>query len=113
MKSSQTVHWLTVVFVFLIELLNSLPDLSIPEIVKQFNERQSQKKKPKRRPHSSSIYTSSTKSAAMVDERNGKKTSYNCNTFITGVEKCLLLWSLCLAFYQNRGLGNSQNILQV
>ena len=102
-----------VVFVFLIELLNSLPDLSIPEIVKQFNERQSQKKKPRRRPHSSSIYTSSTKSAAIVDERNGKKTSYNYDTFITGAEKCLLLCSLCLAFYQNRWSGNSQNILQV
>ena len=80
--------------------------MSISEIVKQFNERQSQKNKPKRRPHSSSIYTSSTKSAAMVDERNGKKTSNRYNAFITGTEKCLLLWSLCLAFYKKRGSGN-------
>ena len=77
--------------------------MSIPEIVKQFNERQSQKKKPKRRPHSSSIYTSSTKSTAIVDERNGKKTSYDYNTFITGAEKCLLLWSLCLDFTRIEG----------
>ena len=60
-----------------------MPDLSIPEIVRQFNERQSQKSKPKRRPHSSSVYT--TKSAARrKDNSNEKPSAYNYNAFITG-----------------------------
>lgn len=65
-----------------------MPDLSIPEIVKQFNERQSQKNKPKRRPHSSSVYT--VKRSARKNESSNEKPSYDYNAFITGKNKSLV-----------------------
>jgi len=60
---------------------NSMPDLSIPEIVKQFNERQSQKSKERRRPHSSAIY--STKNATRKHDSE-KPSEHSDNAFITG-----------------------------
>lgn len=60
----------------------SMPDLSIPEIIKQFNERQLQKSKPKTRPHSSSAYMTKS-SAKKKDDSNEKPSSYNYNAFIT------------------------------
>jgi len=62
-------------------LSNSMPDLSIPEIVKRFNERQSQKSKQRRRPHSSAIY--STKNATMK-QNSEKPSEHSYNAFITG-----------------------------
>ena len=93
--------------------INSMPDLSIPEIVKQFNERQSQKSKQMRRPHSSAIY-STKKTTRKHDSEKPSDCSYSA--FITGEQislkkilkvlgtctckcKCLNLLLQCLLKY--------------
>lgn len=69
-------------------LFNSMPDLSIPEIVKQFNERQTQKYKQKKRPHSSAVY--STKNTAGKQGKE-KATDSSYKAFITGSSQLSVL----------------------
>ena len=78
MEGDDAVEQQPLLFVF---SFNSMPDLSVPEIVKQFNERQSQKSKQRRRPHSSAIY--STKNTTRK-QNSEKPSEHSYNAFITG-----------------------------
>lgn len=60
-------------------LFNSMKDLSVPEIMKQFHERQ--KSKLKRRPHSSTVYSS--RSAEKKQDWQ-KPSENNYSAFISG-----------------------------
>ena len=94
-------------FVYCLFVICSMPDLSIPEIVRQFNERQSQMNKPKRRPHSSSVYT--MKSSTRKNNSNDGKPSHNYNTFITGTQKyCYAIFTMHSRCKQGWGKGESE-----
>ncbi|XP_068726725.1 uncharacterized protein [Montipora capricornis] len=60
----------------------SMSDLSISEIMRQFNERKSQMNKSKRRPYSASVYTSMS-SSRKFDSSDEKHSTRNNNAFIT------------------------------
>lgn len=69
--------------IFIFHWFASMLDMSVPELMRQFNERKQERNTSKRRPRSSLIYTSKSLSRK-CDKSDEKPSTKNYNAFIAG-----------------------------
>lgn len=90
--------------IFIFHWFASMLDMSVPELMRQFNERKQERNTSKRRPRSSLIYTSKSLSRK-CDKSDEKPSTKNYNAFIAGGVRARHT-ELCCAKPHSQGLSS-------